>query len=319
MPVILLSPAKALDFSPHTFAKLATTSPVYEGIADKLVKELKKLNKSQVKTLLGVSEPLAALNYDRYQAWDEAGTKPTCLALNGPAFQGLGAKSMSIEDLDWMQDRLRIMSGLYGHLRPLDNIKPYRLDMSKKLKEGGMDKFWVEMNTKMVNEVVGSLPEEERFIVNCASQEYSKSVNMQALDYPIYSISLPGPSVFAKEARGAMVRHIICSRVVTPEGLQDFKGSNDEWRFVRENKLKSGIIEVEFHRAAISTTTAKKRVKSAPKSQSTEDEKQTMTPKTSGSDEAIAVFHTSDTKDVYPEVQSTTSGRKRARINYKGM
>eukprot|EP01134_Creolimax_fragrantissima_P004956 CFRG4956T1 len=250
MPLILLSPAKALDFSAHSFARLSTTSPVFNDVADEFVNKIKILSKSKLKSLLGVSETLTDLNFGRYQNWVDAESKPASLAFNGPAFQGLGANKLAPEDLYWAQERLRILSGLYGMLRPLDEIKPYRLDMSKALSPGGMHKFWKSRIALKLNEALEALPAEERFVVNCASQEYFHSVDVSELQYPVYTICLPGPSVFAKKARGAMVRHIIENRVLTPDGLKSFVGCEGEWAYVSESSAKNGIINIEFRRKA---------------------------------------------------------------------
>ena len=199
----LLSPAKTLDLTPISNAILAS-KPALLKQTKTVVKELQKLSYAQLKSLLGVSDNLARLNYDRYKEFHKQADKQAAFTFMGPAFQCLDAKSMSPDDLEFAQSHLRILSGVYGILRPCDLVKPYRLDMGKKLKVGdgvGMYQFWGTKLAEQINkEMPSATPSTARkkakkeskssvapvqFVLNCASTEYSKSVVRDALDVPV--------------------------------------------------------------------------------------------------------------------------------------
>jgi cytoplasmic iron level regulating protein YaaA (DUF328/UPF0246 family) len=182
----LLSPAKTLDLTPLSGAVRAST-PVLLKEAGVVVKHLQRLSLVQLKALLGVSDSLAKVNLDRYKQFDAQAQKQAAFAFDGPAFRGLAASRFTSADLDFAQDHLRILSGVYGVLRPCDLVRPYRLDMGKKLRVGdseGLYKFW---GTRISEALGKELPEANndikinsnnkgaapaQFVLNCASAEY---------------------------------------------------------------------------------------------------------------------------------------------------
>ncbi|KAK9809919.1 hypothetical protein WJX72_001739 [[Myrmecia] bisecta] len=262
--LILLSPAKTLNMSKSSHQLRAT--PPFAKDGEVLVQELAKLSLAGMKSLLGVSDAIARLNHERYQHWEQQPSKQAVLAFDGPAYKGLDAPSLSDEDLQWAQERLRILCGLYGILRPMDAIKPYRLDMSKKLanaKWKDLYAFWGGSLTLSLNAELLRMPEDERFVVNCASQEYFKAIQPADLAGPVYTMAFPGPSVFAKQARGAMVRYIIKERVTTPEGLKGFTGTSGEWQFDDGQSKHSEFVFVRTAGKATSKAAGKAAAKPA--------------------------------------------------------
>ena len=236
MPVVLLSPAKTLDETPLP-PSVARSEPRMTRQAAELVNVAKKLTPAKIKSLMGVSDAIAKLNYERFQCFDTNTAKQCAHAFDGPAYRGFDASTLSAEDLAFSQTHIRILCGLYGVLRPLDAIKPYRLEMGCKLENAvgkNLYSFWGESITDEIAADLATQPPEQRFVVNCASQEYFKSVRPDVLNnqgIEVYTCVFPGPSVHAKQARGAMCRHVVLNRVTTPEGLKSFTGREGEWRF----------------------------------------------------------------------------------------
>jgi cytoplasmic iron level regulating protein YaaA (DUF328/UPF0246 family) len=229
--VLLLSPAKTLDLS-STAIKLAS-QPLFQKEAQDLTAELAKLSKPQLKTLLGVSDSINTLNYNRYQNFDEQESKQAILSFDGPAFKGLAVHDMNDKQMQFAQEHLRVLCGLYGVLRPFDCIKPYRLDMSKKLvnAEGSnLYAFWGDKISEYLNECLGTKAKGSSLVVNCASQEYFKSIRPKVLQEGVKIVTcvFPGPSVYAKRARGMMCRFVIENEVLEEEGLEGFQGYGDD-------------------------------------------------------------------------------------------
>ena len=231
--VVLLSPTKTLNFNPiaaSIVSKLPQASvPVFERKTAQLVKIMQSQSKAQLKKLLGVSDNLANLNYSRFAEWSKSESKQAALAYSGPAFQGLDAESLDSKAWQRLQKRLFIISGLYGVVRGGDKIKPYRLCMGTKLAgpddEANLYEFWRQSVTDYVLKNVS----EGGLVVNCASQEYSKAVDLKALrsaGLQVIDCSFlhcgRTLSVYAKRARGLMVRHIAQQPVCTAETLKDF-------------------------------------------------------------------------------------------------
>ena len=245
----LLSPAKTLDLAPLSNAVLAS-QPALLKEARVVVKHLQKMSLAQLKSLLGVSDNLAKLNHGRYKQFEKQEQKQAMFSFAGPAFKCLGAPTLSAEDVEFAQSHLRILSGVYGILRPCDLIRPYRLDMGKKLKIGedvGMYKYWgtklserinrdmppptkaVKSETKKTATSSDSDDAPPQFVLNCASQEYSKSVDREALEVPVIDCVFKEPTgrtvaVFAKRARGMMCRFLIQERVNDLAGVKRFTG-----------------------------------------------------------------------------------------------
>jgi len=247
--IILLSPAKTLDencVNPSLKAGDKTT-PVFTGEAETLVYELQKLPVGKLKTLLGVSDAIAKLNHDRYRDWEGQDVFTAATLFDGPAYRELRAAELSGPQTKTAAKNLRILCGLYGLLKPWDVIKPCRLDMGKKLgNSAGKDlyAFWGAKIAESIEKDLERQPKGERFVVNCASQEYFQSVKGH-LNHPIYTMQFPGPSVYAKQARGAMVRYVVTSGAKTPEALKEFTGNNGEWKF---DAAKSKEFDYVFNR-----------------------------------------------------------------------
>jgi cytoplasmic iron level regulating protein YaaA (DUF328/UPF0246 family) len=213
------------------------TQPDFQEDAVRLAKSARNLTLGKLKALMDLSDDLARLNRDRFNAFEDTptddATRPAVLAFAGDTYQGLDAQSLEPEELDWAQDHLRILSGLYGVLRPLDAIQPYRLEMGSRLKTrrgSSLYDYWRDDLSKALNRQAEALG--TSVLVNCASQEYFGAVSPKSLKLRVITPSFLedkgdgiGPKIvsfFAKKARGAMARYIIQRRLVDPEGLQEF-------------------------------------------------------------------------------------------------
>jgi cytoplasmic iron level regulating protein YaaA (DUF328/UPF0246 family) len=251
----VVSPAKKLDTA--TLGRsLPLTQPSLLGEAEILVRQAKRLKPAALQALMGISEDLATLNHDRFQQFSTPFTienaKPAALIFNGDTYMGLDAPTLSSEDLAWAQDHLAILSGLYGILRPLDLIQPYRLEMGTRMKTRRgttLYDFWGDRITKQIKERLAE--HEDKTVVNLASIEYFKSVKPNALAGAVIKPSFKEMrdgqpkmiSFMAKKARGMMARHIIDGRIDRPEGLKDFategyrfdaaSSTETTWNFIR--------------------------------------------------------------------------------------
>ncbi len=239
--LVLISPAKKLDFDSKPPCP-DFTKPLFAQLTGELVTLAKKLSRADLKRLMSLSDNLAELNYVRYQSFQPNFTpdnaKQAAFAFRGDTYVGLDADSLSAEDLKYAQDHLRILSGLYGLLRPLDLMQPYRLEMGTKFKNPkGEDlyDFWQDILTKAVNDDISG--HKSRVVVNLASNEYIKAVDPKSLDAdfitPHFKEIKDGKpktiGLLAKRARGMMARYIIQNRIEDPEALQQF--SEDGYRF----------------------------------------------------------------------------------------
>lgn len=258
----LLSPAKKLDSSPLTAnrKKLAYSEPQFLSDAASLAATAKKLSSEELGGLMDLSNELAELNWDRFQVWKKAhvlgenDAKPAILTFAGDVYTGLEAATLKNPDLEWMNGHLFVLSGLYGVLRPLDLMQPYRLEMGSKLaNKKGKDlyTFWGEKLAKTIDKALADHDEAGRFVLNLASQEYFKAVSKKALKSPVIDVAFKevkdGKAValmlFAKRARGMMARFMTTERIDRPDGLKDFdlgdyrfdpKASTErEWVFSR--------------------------------------------------------------------------------------
>lgn len=232
--LIVISPAKTLDFKTPPVTSQYTIPALIDESA-KLAEKLRKLKPAKIAGLMNVSSSLANLNYERYQMWHLPFTpenaKQAVLAFDGDVYAGLKAPELSEEVLIASQNKLRIISGLYGILRPLDLIQPYRLEMGTKFGTGrakDLYAFWGEKITKKVNEALRE--SNSKVLVNLASQEYFKSINTRKLDAqvvaPAFKEGKNGEykiiSIFAKKARGLMTRFILENDISNPDDLQAF-------------------------------------------------------------------------------------------------
>lgn len=232
--LFLLSPAKALDFEPSA-PELPHTQPQFVPQSAELIGILRQMSPQQVARLMSLSDALSALNVARYQAWSPKFTrknaKQAVLAFNGDAYQGLAAGTLALDDLNWLQQHLCILSGLYGVLRPLDYMQPYRLEMGTQLPNAhgkNLYAFWgsriaEHLNARLKSEVAPVL-------VNLASQEYFKAVDLKTLKVRVIDCVFEDCkggqykviSFHAKRARGLMARFAATQRVVLPEQLKAF-------------------------------------------------------------------------------------------------
>jgi cytoplasmic iron level regulating protein YaaA (DUF328/UPF0246 family) len=235
--LFMLSPAKTLDYETPVPAPVArrTTEPAFLPQAAQLIGVLKKKTPAQVASLMVLSDTLAALNVGRYAAWQLLATptnsKPAVLAFDGDVYHGLDAKSLKTADLAWAQDHLVLLSGLYGVLRPLDALQPYRLEMGTALRtKQGKDlyAFWGDTVAQYLDQRLAA--EKTPVIVNLASQEYSKVALRKALKARVIDCQFEDwkgdrykvISFFAKRARGLMARYAVQQRVHSPRALEAF-------------------------------------------------------------------------------------------------
>jgi cytoplasmic iron level regulating protein YaaA (DUF328/UPF0246 family) len=232
--LILISPAKTLDMDTPSRVD-APTLPHFGEESEKLIKTLKRYPKKKLGDLMHISDALAELNANRYAEWqaevDETNARPAIQAFRGDVYVGLDADSLGKRDLNYAQKHLRILSGLYGVLRPLDLIQAHRLEMGTSLKtrQGkSLYDFWGDTITQSLNEEMAS--DKDKLIVNLASNEYFKSVKRPTLDAqlmsPVFRDEKNGKykviSFFAKKARGAMARHLIQARAKSVEEVLAF-------------------------------------------------------------------------------------------------
>ena len=259
--LLLLSPAKSLNFDPPA-ARLGLTQPRFKDEIAVLDGYTRKLTARKLKSLMGISDTLARLNHERFQAFDpsvEDGLQ-AAIAFDGDVYAGLDARSLDTKAMTWAQDRLRILSGLYGILRPLDALQPYRLEMGVRLKTthgASLYDFWRGVIAPALEADARAL--KESTIVNLASQEYAGAVDRAALTVPVVDIGfkeekdggLKIVSFYAKKARGLMARYAIDNRLENPADLKSFTldgyrfqpGMSDEanWIFTRpQPPLKKG-------------------------------------------------------------------------------
>lgn len=233
--ILVLSPAKTLDFETPPQVPDFTLPPYLDQSA-LLVERLRQMTPADLSRLMGISDALAALNTARFQEWSpEMGpeaAKQAILAFNGDVYEGLAAAALSPEDLAWAQDHVRILSGLYGLLRPLDRIRPYRLEMGIRLDNlRGKDlyAFWGDQLTLALNDQLAA-NQDAPVLINLASEEYFKAVRPKLLKADILNCVFEDwkggkykiISFYAKRARGLMARHIVTHRLTRPEGLQSF-------------------------------------------------------------------------------------------------
>ncbi|MDC1144031.1 peroxide stress protein YaaA [Porticoccaceae bacterium] len=253
--LIVISPAKKLDFAPVSAGN--ASQPQLLDHAAELLQGLKQLSPSEVCGLMGLSDSLGALNYERFQAWQrpftEDNAKPAVLAFKGDVYQGLEAETMTDGQLAWAQDHLRILSGLYGLLRPMDLMQPYRLEMGTKFaNQRGKDlyAFWGSIITDEINRLLAAST--SPVLVNLASNEYFKSVQHKAINgriiTPVFMDKKDDKykiiSFYAKKARGLMSAYIIKNKISAVEGIKDFDSDGycynaamsegDSWVFTRE-------------------------------------------------------------------------------------
>ncbi len=233
--LLLLSPAKSLDYDTPLPPRLPHTLPAFMSEAAQLVEALRTLAPQDVAQLMSISDRLAALNVARYAAWQTEATaanaRQALLAFDGDVYAGLDARSLSLPDLQWAQQHLAILSGLYGVLRPLDWMQPYRLEMGTRLATpagANLYRFWGTRIAEHLDERLAG--ERAPLVVNLASQEYFKAVALPALRARVLECVFQDwhggqykvIGLHAKRARGLMARWAIQQRARSPRSLQGF-------------------------------------------------------------------------------------------------
>lgn len=229
MMIVVLSPSKSMDMDPAK--KVDASQSLFLDRSKKLIAQARRFSTAELMEFMQISEKLATLNHQRFKDWKPPFTtqnaKQAMLAFTGDVYDGLDAATLKKRDINFAQEHLRILSGLYGLLRPLDLIQPYRLEMGRPLETRGaatLYAFWKEIITTELNQLPGNL------LINLASQEYFKAIDQRVLDKqivtPVFKDEKNGKlkiiSFFAKKARGRMARHIIQNRITTPDGLLAF-------------------------------------------------------------------------------------------------
>ena len=250
--LMVISPAKSLDFTPVEGAP--ATAPAFPKETARLARLAKKLKRADLRRLMDISEALADLNHQRFKVFDPRhdGGLQAAFAFDGDVYDGLQARTLDADGLAFAQDHLRILSGLYGVLRPLDRIQPYRLEMGIRLvnpKGGNLYDFWADRPAKALK--AAALDHADPTVVNLASQEYFAAVKPKALKARVVSCRFLEEkdgearliSFFAKRARGAMARYAIDHRLDRAEALQGFDrdgysfrpalSTGDDWVFAR--------------------------------------------------------------------------------------
>ena len=227
--LVVVSPAKKLNM--QSMPSVASSRPLFSKNVDELVSNMQKFSVDELKNTMRLSDKLAKLNFDRFAAFGSQEKKSAGFAFDGDTYQGWDATSLDDSDLEFAQTRLRILSGLYGLLRPLDAIEPYRLEMGSKLEVGqasSLYKYWGSSLAKKLNEQAKET--KSSALINCASQEYFNAVDLNALELkvvtPMFLERKDGKvkmvSFFAKKARGMLARFAIKNRLTEPGQLTDF-------------------------------------------------------------------------------------------------
>ena len=243
--LIILSPAKTLTVPKNLAASLKTTSPSMQKTMEILLSELRKMSVSQLASTLEVSSAIANTNVERYKNWEKQQAYPCGFAFDGPAYKGLSCSTLNENELKYLQNHLRIVDPLYGLLKPLDVIKQYRLEMktkgmkATKSMKGGLAAFW---SREMTQSLIKDLDEQqksnnnnnnnssaERFILNVASQEYSKVLDRNLLaenNVEVFDMVIEGSTYDAKFGRGCAARYCAKVNAKTREDLKNFTGSD---------------------------------------------------------------------------------------------
>jgi len=225
----VISPSKTQDFEPAQIDVFTQTRQIEQSQV--LVDLLKDKTQGDIASLMSISDKLSKLNFDRFQTFSTPFTlsnaKQALLAFKGDVYNGIDAPSLSLDDFEFAQGHLRMLSGLYGVIRPLDLIQPYRLEMGTKLKNSqgkNLYEFWGDQISQVLNE------DESEVIINLASNEYFKGIDKKSINAKIINIAFKELKndtykiigIYAKRARGLMVNYMIKNRLAEPELLKDF-------------------------------------------------------------------------------------------------
>ena len=232
--IIVLSPAKTLDYEFEATGRYSV--PAFLNQSTKLIGQLKKKEPKDIASLMGLSDKLATLNYDRYQSWTASkktsfDSKPSMLVFKGDVYQGLQAEDLTVKEMDFAQKHVRILSGLYGILRPLDLMKPYRLEMGTKLQTAQGKNLYEFWGNKVQKNVLEELKKQKSdLLINLASKEYFTVLGKLPEELNVVSPTFKDYkngkykiiSFYAKKARGLMARWIIKNKVKDFEELMKF-------------------------------------------------------------------------------------------------
>jgi cytoplasmic iron level regulating protein YaaA (DUF328/UPF0246 family) len=246
--LLVISPAKSLELEKPFPSNLASM-PVFEKEPYTLIKTLKKLKKKDIERIFGLSPKLAELNYTRFQEFENEQTiqRPAIFTFDGDVYTGLDAFSLDKNQIEFAQNQVRILSGLYGLLKPLDLIKPYRLEMGTKLafgKSSNLYSFWKEKVSKEVNKTLEE--HNHQALINLASIEYFSAIDSKKIKKPIIQCEFlekkdadyKNISFFSKKARGLMTRFVIDMKIENPEHLQAFDYENYQFNSQLSNTSK---------------------------------------------------------------------------------
>ena len=251
--LLILSSAKTLVFDDIFSISETKTVPIFQEDGNFLVNSLQTFSSEQLGKLLGVSESLANLNYQRFQSFDTAHKQACILAYRGDVFKQLDVKNYDNNDYLFAQDSLRIISGLYGILRPLDEISPYRLEMNTRLKTEKADnlyKFWGEKVTQRLNTDLEK--HKNQVLLDLASHEYSRLIQAKNFNYPIVKISfkemrdgkLKTIGITAKKSRGLMSNWIIKNKIDEPSQLKNYSGLGYHYDEILSNEKEMFFIKM---------------------------------------------------------------------------
>lgn len=254
--ITIISPAKTLDFTEDKRIN-HHSKPMFLKEASIIAKEMKRYSPEEMEKLMRISPKLSELNYSRYKEWNKKETnniKPAILAFRGDVYQALNIDTLSNENLDFANDHLKILSGLYGVLRPYDSIMPYRLEMGTSLRfneYNNLYEFWKERLTEKIQEELSY--HKNKALINLASKEYSKAINFKELHVNVKVIDIDFKEfrngkyktvgILAKRARGYMTRYILENFIDDPEDLKNFQSegygfnepmsSDNKWIFTK--------------------------------------------------------------------------------------
>ena len=240
----VISPSKTQDFEPAQISVFTQTRQIEQSQV--LVDLLKDKTQDDIASLMSISDKLSKLNFDRFQTFSTPFTlsnaKQALLAFKGDVYNGIDAPSLSLDDFEFAQGHLRMLSGLYGVIRPLDLIQPYRLEMGTKLKNSqgkNLYEFWGDQISQVLNE------DESEVIINLASNEYFKGIDKKSINAKIVNIAFKELKndtykiigIYAKRARGLMVNYMIKNRLTEPESLKDFNVEGYQFRQAMSDDL----------------------------------------------------------------------------------
>jgi len=260
--IILLSPAKTLDFENPAIEKTCT-EPEFLSLSKNLIAGLSKMSNEEISKLMGISDKLAALNSERYKSWnvkhESKNSKQAILAFKGDVYEGMRAWEFKKEDFAYAQKNLRVLSGLYGLLKPLDLIQAHRLEMGTVYANpAGKDlySFWGERLNKKLNEECKS--SDSKYLINLASQEYFKATQPKKLEMevisPVFKDEKNGKfkiiSFYAKKARGMMSSFLIRNQVETLEGIRAFNDQGYQFESSESTNLQPVFLRSEKNRVA---------------------------------------------------------------------